>query len=199
MAVIELPATIAFRGVKPAMVDAGYVLKSGGNAASTRIDRPGTHYRAEFTLPIMTPGDAMALRSRLAEAKSAGLRVYWPLVDQNQGGFGAALVDGTSSAGTSLLLKGMTAGAFLREGMWLNVIDAAGVHYLHDVRTPVRVGSDGKATLRVWPPLRTALANNAVVKIAKPMIEGVLLSEADWEVPVNRMFVPPSIVIEEAL
>lgn len=199
MAVIELPATISFRGVKPALVDAGYVLKSGGNAASTRIDRPGTHYRAEFTFPVMRPGEAMALRSRLAEAKSAGIRVTWPLIDQDQGGFGAALVDGTGSAGTSLLVKGMTAGAFLREGLWLNVIDAAGVHFLHDVRTPVRVGSDGRAPLRVWPPLRTALANNAVVKIAKPMIEGVMLSELDWDVPVNRMFVPPSLVIEEAL
>jgi hypothetical protein len=138
------------------------------------------------------------LRSRLAEAKSAGIKVYWPLVDQDQGGFGAPLVDGTDSAGTALKLKGLTAGAFLREGLWLNVLDADGVHYLHDVRTAVRVASDGKATTRVWPPLRCALANEAVVKIAAPQFEGVLVSDIDWEIPVSRLFMPPAIVIEEA-
>jgi hypothetical protein len=198
MAVIELPATTAFRAVKPMLVDTGYVLKSGGNGASVRIDRPGSHYKAEFMLPPMRPRDAMALRSRLAEARSAGIKVFWPLVDQDQGGFGAPLVNGTDSTGTVLKLKGMTAGAFLKEGAWLNVLDAAGVHYLHDVRTAVSVASDGTATLRVWPPLRTALANNAVVKIAKPMIEGNLLSEVEWDIPVNRIFTPPPLVIEEA-
>jgi hypothetical protein len=199
VAVITLPSTIAFRSVKPSLVDAGYVLKSGGNAASTRVDRPGTHYKAEFTFPPMRPSDARALRSRLVEAKSAGIRVYWPLVDQDQGGFGTPVVDGTDSAGTALKLEGMTAGAMLREGTWLSVIDADGVHYLHDIRTPVRVGSDGKATTRVWPPLRCALADGATVKIAAPLFEGVLIGDVEWEIPVNRLFMPPAIVIEEAL
>jgi len=196
--VLTLPARIAFRSVKPALVDPGYVLKSGGNAASVRINRPGAHYRAEFTFPVMPVDAARALRSRLVEAKSAGLRVDWPLVGQNQGGFGAPVVDGTDSAGTTLKLKGMTAGAMLREGTWLSVIDADGMHYLHDVRTAVRVASDGKATTRVWPPLRCALANEAVVKIAAPQFEGVLVSDIDWEIPVSRLFSPPAIVIEEA-
>jgi hypothetical protein len=120
------------------------------------------------------------------------------MVGQDQGGAGAPLVDGTDSAGTTLKLKGLTAAYAIREGYWLNVIDADGAHYLHNVRAPVRAAGGGTATLRVWPPLRCALANNAVVKIGKPLFEGVLLSEVKWSIPVNRLFYPPTLVIKEA-
>ncbi|BEV02198.1 hypothetical protein [Novosphingobium olei] len=196
---IVLAAPFSQSAVKPQLVDPGYVLKSAGNAASLRVDRPGMHYAAEFTLPAMTPESGRLLVGRLARARSEGIRVAWPLVGAVQGSPGSPQVDGTDSAGTTLKLKGLTPGYLAKEGYWLNVIDGAGVHYLHQVaEATVRAGSDGKATLAVWPPLRCALADSATVKLTGVQIEGVLTSDVAWEIPVNRLFVPPAIAIEEA-
>ncbi len=196
---IVLTAPFSQSGVKPQLVDPGYTLKSGGNAASLRVDRPGMHYAAEFALPVMTPENGRLLAGRMARARSEGIRVAWPLVGAVQGAAGAPQVDGTSSAGTTLKLKGLTPGYLAREGYWLNVIDAGGVHYLHQVAgASVRASGDGRAMLSVWPPLRCALANGAAVKLTGVQIEGVLTSDVSWEVPANRLFMPPSLVIEEA-
>ncbi|WP_408585908.1 hypothetical protein [Novosphingobium sp.] len=195
---IVLTTPFSQSGVKPQLVDPGYTLKSGGNAASLRVDRPGMHYAAEFSLPPMKPDAGRVLAGKLSRARSEGIRVAWPLTGAPQGSAGAPQVDGTDSAGTTLKVKGLTVGYLAREGYWLNVLDADGAHYLHQVQATVRVDALGKATLAVWPPLRCVLANNATVKLTGVQFEGVLSSDVSWEIPANRLFMPPSIVIEEA-
>lgn len=195
---IELGHPFSQASAKPQLVDPGYTLKSGGNAASLRVDRPGMHYAAEFSLPVMTPDMGRVLASRLSRARSEGIRVAWPLIGAPQGSAGAPQVDGTDSAGTTLKVKGLTVGYLAREGYWLNVLDADGAHYLHQVQATVRADALGKATLAVWPPLRCVLANNAVVKLTGVQFEGVLSSGVSWEIAVDHLFSPPPIVIEEA-
>jgi hypothetical protein len=194
---IELPATVYPRSAKPMLMDFGFVIRPASGAPAQRYNRLGSRYSVEFSLPVMDWETARIVKARLTRAKADALRMPMPLAQGLQGSPGVPVVDGTDSAGTTLKLKGLTPGWMAREGYWLNVTDADGVRYLHDVATPVRAGSDGKAILTLGVPLRCALANNSEVLIAKPVIEGLLTSDVNFEIPVGKLVQLPSIVIEE--
>jgi hypothetical protein len=195
--VITLPATVYPRAVKPMLLDYSVIVRPSSGAPAQRWGRLGTRYAMEFELPRL-PGDvARLVTARLRQAKRDALRMPVPLFDGAQGSAGVPVVDGTDSAGTTLKLKGLTPGWMAREGYWLNVTDAAGALYLHSVAAPVRAGSDGKATLTLVEPLRCALANNAAVRIANPVIEGLLTSDVNWADPVGRVIDLPPFTIEE--
>jgi hypothetical protein len=114
-----------------------------------------------------------------------------------QGSPGAAVVDGTDSVGTLLKLRGLTPGWFAREGFWLNVTDADGALYLHDIAEPVRAARDGTAELTLGIPLRCVLADGAAVRIANPVIEGLVTSEVGWSDPVGRIVSGIAFTVEE--
>jgi hypothetical protein len=195
--VIELPATVYPRSAKPALLDFGFTVRPASGAPAQRYNRLGSRYVVEFELPVMDWETARIVKARLTRAKQDALRMPMPLAQGLQGNPGAAQVDGTDSAGTTLKLKNLTPGWIAREGYWLNVTDADGVRYLHDVATTVRAGSDGKAVLTLGVPLRTALANSSEVLIAKPVVEGLLISDVNFEIPVGQRVAFPAITIEE--
>lgn len=196
---ITLPASPAPNGAQPFVVDTGLTQRGGVGASITRIDRPGMHMGAEFSFPPMLIGVARIFISRLMEAKSAGLIVEWPLLGQDQGNPGVPLVDITPglSAGTVLHVKGLTQGYPVKEGYWINVHDAGGDIFLHNVRTLVHADVNGKATLSVWPPLRSVFADNDIVAIRQPEMAGAVTSDIRWPLPAQR-FVDLSFTLEEA-
>ena len=194
---IELPTGVYPRSAKASLLDYGVIVRPSSGAPAQRYDRLGSRYAMEFELPPMVPETARLVRARLVKAKRAGLRMPVPLPEGPQGSPGVPLVDGTDSAGTTLKLKGLTPGYMVREGYWLNVTDAAGALYLHDVAEPVRAGTDGKATVTLGIPLRCALANNAVVLLARPVIEGLLTSDVSLTDPVGRLVSGVTFTIEE--
>ncbi len=194
---ITLPTGVYPRSVKPMLLDFGVIVRPSSGAPAQRYDRLGTRYAMEFELPPLSGETARLVTARLRQAKRDGLRMPVPLFDGAQGSPGPALVDGTDSAGTTLKLKNLTSGWMAREGYWLNVTDASGALYLHDVAAPVHAGSDGKATLTLGVPLRCALADGAVVRIANPVIEGLLTSDVSWSDPVGRICALPPFTIEE--
>lgn len=195
---IELPANPAPNNAQPGMLDFGFVLRPSSGAAAQRINRGGSRYTLAVSFPPMRPETARVFVARLQQAKREGLRMPYPLLGASQGAPGAPLIDGTDSIGTTLKLKSLTAGYAVREGYWLTVIDAAGALYLHQVATTVFAAADGKAVLALTIPLRCALANNAAVLLAKPMIEGIVTSEVNWVLPVNRIVSGIGFAIEEA-
>jgi hypothetical protein len=195
--VITLPTGVTARSVKASLLDFGFINRPSSGAPAQRYDRLGSRYAMEFELPPL-PGDvARTVKARLTVAKREGLRMPVPLMGGTQGGAGVPLVDGTDSAGTTLKLKGLTPGWFAREGFWLNVTDASGALYLHDIAEPVRVASNGKVTLTLGIPLRCALADDAAVRIANPVIEGLVTSEVGWSDPVGRVISGIAFTVEE--
>lgn len=194
---ITLPTGVTARSVKTSLLDYGFINRPSSGAPAQRYDRLGSRYAMEFELPPL-PGDvARVVKARLTKAKSQGLRMPVPLFDGAQGSAGVPLVDGTDSAGTMLKLKGLTPGWMAREGYWLNVTDADGALYLYDIAEPVRAGTDGKATLTLGIPLRCVLADGAVVRIANPVIEGLVTSEVGWIDPVGRVVSGITFTVEE--
>lgn len=187
MAVITLPTAPAPSSVVPRYIDAGLILRPATGAPAQHFNRPGSRFALDVGFPPMTPETARPFVRRLLAGKTEGLRIYYPLLGVNQGNPGSPLVRTATAGGTSLPLKGLTAGYGFKEGWWLTVIDAAGVYYLHTIDADGAADGSGNATLTVRPPLRTALAVNDVVLLQRPMAEGLVTSEATWELPTTRL------------
>ena len=194
---ITLPTGVYPRGVKASLLDYGVIVRPSSGAPAQRYDRLGSRFAMEFELPPLDGETARLVKARLIQAKRSALRMPVPLLGGPQGAPGAPLVNGTDSAGTTLKLKNLTPGWFAREGYWLNVTDADGALYLHDVAAPVRAGSDGKATLTLGVPLRCVLADGAAVRISNPVIEGLVTSDIGWSDPVGRIISGIVFTLEE--
>lgn len=174
-----LPTGVHPARVSLAQVDFGFNQESAAGTM-TRIDRPGNRWEAEVEFPPQPADTARQLVHRVVRGKSDGLRVAVPLMGLSQGSPGTPLVDGAASAGRSLNIKGLTVGYQIKEGYWLNLIDAAGVRYLHQVAEDGTVGGTGKITVKVDPPLRYATADGQTVVLDAPVIEGLITSVNGW-------------------
>lgn len=193
---ITLSTTPYPRSVTPQLVDFGIVQRPATGAAVTYIDRPGMRWAATFEMPPMTSETARTWLVNLARGKSEGVRMVFPLA-VSQGTPGSTTVNGGTSVGTSLLIKSATPGYQVLAGYWLNVVDASGVYYLHQVQSNVTVGVGGTATLAVWPPLRADLVNGDDVILDTPYIEGLLTEAPSWSVPPGKI-VEFGFTVEEA-
>jgi hypothetical protein len=195
--VIALPTSPQARTIVPRLVDFGIVQRPATGGALTYIDRPGMRMAVQFEYPPMRTETARPFISRLLRAKSEGLRIPLPLAGVLQGSPGTPLVNGGTSAGTSLLVKGLTPGYQFLEGYWLNVVDAGGIYYLHNVAADVAANGSGLATVSVWPPLRADLVDGNTVVIGAPSIEGLVPDPPSWPVP-HDLIVQLSFTVEEA-
>jgi hypothetical protein len=187
------PSDVAF-----SLLDFGMIVRPAAGAPALRINRGGSRYVMEFTLPAMQADQARTVKARLTRAKSEGIRVPVPMLAASQGSPGSPVVDTAASAGTTLYLRALTPGYLIKEGYWLTVTDAGGALYLHDVATAVRAGTDGKATVTLGVPLRCALADGAAVLMAKPMIEGLVTSDIGWKLPSEGIVGGLGFTVEEA-
>lgn len=194
---ITLPPQFVPSEVVPQLMDFGMLLRPASGAPALRVNRAGSRFAIQVAFPPMLPEKARTLLALMLKAKREGIRIEFPLNGLAQGG-GAAKVDGGSAAGTWLPLKNMTPGFMFRQGVWLTAEAADGTRCLHCVAEPVRVSSDGKATLTIEPPLRVALLDDDDVLLAAPTIEGWITSEVSWTMPLEQIVQGLNITIEEA-
>lgn len=181
---IELPAKPGTRHIKYELLDFGFVQRGVGGGV-TRIDRPGNRYRVTAIWPPMHPADARVFETRMARARSEGLRIPIPLLGESQGTPGRTVVDGTDSGGTVLKLRGGNPGYQFKEGYWLTLVHD-GKGSAHRVNAPAAVAADGTAELAVEPPLRVFPDDGDEVNAAKPWIEGPVTALEPFEHPVTR-------------
>lgn len=194
---IELPAEFVPREAMPQLLDFGMLLRPASGAPALRVNRTGSRFILQVAFPPMVPEKARQFAALMQVAKREGLRMAFPLMGLVQGG-GAAKVDGSGAAGTSLPLKEMTPGYMVRQGMWLSVEDADGTRCLHCAVEPARVDGDGKVTLTIEPPLRVALVDDDDVNVSAPTIEGWITSDVGWTLPVNRIVSGLGFTLEES-
>lgn len=187
MAILELPTSPGIATAQPRLIEFGMTMQPSTGAPAQFFDRPGTRFALDVTMPPMRAATALPFVSRLLRAKKEGLRLPWPLMGAGQGNPGSPQVDGTGATGTTLPLKGLTAGYPFLEGYWLTVIDAAGVRYMHNVAAAAVADGTGKATLTIYPPLRASLANNDTVLVQRPTIEGLVTGAIEWPLPTQRL------------
>lgn len=191
---IELPDFASPANASISLIDAGFTQR--GISSIRRIARKGSRYRVAAMYPPFEIEKARLMVQRLISAKQEGLRIPLPIF-HHQGSPGAPLLNGAVTTGTNITLDGLTPGYFCKEGFWLSLVKD-GQHYLHSVKTGGMANGSGQLTITLGEMLRTDFADNTVVHLAKPMIEGIVDgAEWQWEMAVTRS-IPIEFTLEEA-
>lgn len=194
---ITLPAGVVPALATPRLIDFGVFIRPATGAPVSRVDKPGTRWGAQIDLPAQLPDVANSILTRLLTGRSQVLRVDWPLLGVSQAVAGTPVVNGANPSGTTLPVRGLAAGTVIKEGWWINVTDAAGNRYLHQVKALATADGAGAVSLNIGPMIRAPLADGSAVVITSPTIEGLVTSDHTWPLTPDRL-IPISFTIEEA-
>lgn len=148
------------------------------------IRRKGSKYALTFSMPVMTYVQSMEWDDLMAEGDTVVMRVFQP--GFSTGAPGTPLVKGANQIGSALIVDGLTPGYVVRKGQFLTVI-SGGQRFLYRARANATANGSGEATVLLRTLLRRPPADNAVVEIAQPMIEGFVRDLGEWAVGVDRL------------
>jgi hypothetical protein len=154
---------------------------TGGDEQEIR--RKGSKYALTYSMPVMTYSTSMAWDDLMAEGDTAVMRVFQPGFDT--GTPGTPLVNGAGQIGSAIVVDGLTPGYVIRKGQFLSIV-TGGQRFLYRARADV-TATGGSATILLRTLLRRPPADNAVVEIAQPMIEGFVRDLGEWSVGIERL------------
>ena len=167
-----------------ALISTKNTLTPAAGGDEQEIRRKGSKYALTFSMPVMAYSQSMAWSDLHAESETVVMRVFQPGFDT--GYPGAPLVKGSGQIGSALLVDGLTPGHVIYKGQFLSVI-TGGQRFLYRARADVTVSEAGEATVLLGTLLRRPPADNAVVELAQPMIEGFVRDLGEWTVGVDRL------------
>jgi hypothetical protein len=172
---IELPTFAIPGSFQATLNDAGFT--QSAVQSDTYIPRKGSRYTVGFTFGPYTPDQGRQMVSRLIAGKQGGIRVKLPLL-HSQGSPGSPVLSAAASGTRTLALSGLTPSYQILEGYWLSIVKS-GQHYLHSVGVGATANGSGVATIELNELLRTDFAIGAVVNLAAPQVEGLLVGD-EW-------------------
>lgn len=184
MPVLTLPSTPAPAGMGIELLTNKNVLVSALGGDEQERQRKGSRYALTFTMPPMRYVDSMAWDDLMAEGATVLMKVHQPGFEA--GSPGAPRVNGAGQGGVFLAVDGLTPAYVIRKGQFLNVV-SAGQHFLYRSAADATANGSGQATLTLRTMLRHPPADDDVVNLAVPMIEGFVRDMQSWEVGVDRL------------
>jgi len=109
------------------------------------------------------------------------------------------LVNGGSQTGKSLAIDGLSAGATVKAGDWLQLGSGASAR-LHKVTQDATANGSGQVTLDLWPRLRASPSDNAAVTIASAQgVFRLASNEIGWGLEPGQLYAGFSFQAVEAL
>lgn len=135
-----------------------------------RGERTGSRSAFDVELPPMSYRTAMDWADLFAEADTVVMKIHQPGLDT--GTPGSPLASAATATGSVLPVDGLTPAHYLRKGQWVHVVVSGQPLYSYRLREAVVADSSGAASLSFYQMIRYPIPNNAVVEIAKPMVEG---------------------------
>jgi len=185
---INLPITPPPRAATPRYLDFGADLVPPLGGAAQRLNRIGNRFAIDVELPPMQEALARPYLAALIRAKTEGAVLEFPQPDLVIGTPGTPRILGGSQAGETLVIDGLTTGYVMRAGQFFSILHG-GRRYLHMNNMNATASGAGQVTLSISPMLRIIPADNAVVEIAQPMIEGFIAgSELPWTLDVAQIY-----------
>jgi len=158
----------------PAYLDWGGTLRPIFGGAMQKLNRLGDRYALDVTMPPLDNEDhGRAWIAALVVAQRQGAILPWPQPGLVVGAPGAPVVAGAGQAGSTLLLRGFSAGYRMRAGQFVSLI-VGGRRYLHMAAAVTVAAGNGTMALPIAPMLRARPGDGALVEVAAPMIEGLL-------------------------
>ncbi len=197
MASIVLPASPGPLSLAWQLLDFGNTQKGALGGAAQRINRLGNRWAVNVTMPPLTALQARNWSAGLTAALQNGVRMAIRQPDLAIGTPGTVRVNGDGQAGASLVCDGASAAYVARIGQWASVI-TGGRRYLYQIAADATASGGGAITLTLTTPLRVAHADNDLVELAAPEIEGLIVGLPEWGIDVDRLTRGFSFTIEEA-
>ncbi len=194
---IALPTVRSVKDDKPHLIDWGGQLRPPLGGPVQTIDRLGTRFALDVTVPLQyAEPDGRIWSARLMQAKLYGALFAFGQDGLDIGAPGSPVVNGDTSGGTTLYLRSATPGYVFREGQFLSLVQ--GRRYLHNVTADTVVAGDGTVTLPILPMLRIGFSDGNLAEVAAPKIQGSLSgNDLSWSRPDGGWFDFGTITITE--
>jgi hypothetical protein len=179
---VTLPAT-GYAAFTAQLMDFGGLITPALGGIQQRVNRIGNRWGLTVTLPPLRMDDvAMGWVADLNAGLTEGVIARWPQVDFTPIVAGTPLVNSAGQTGSTLIVDGFTPNSVMRKGQFFNVV-VGGRHYLYQMRSPVVLSAVGAGMLPLLPMLRASPADNAVLRVEDPVIEGFLQGDgSSWTI-----------------
>lgn len=179
---VALPADPAPQRVTPSLRRFGNDLTPVAGGPVTRVRRLGDRFSLAVQMPPMDYADeAMKWIGRLARGTAETVTLAVPQPGFAVGSPGTPRVNGSGQLGMSLNVDGFTPGYVLKEGQFFSII-TGGQRFLY-VCTADTTATGGAMVLPFEPMLRRQPADNDLIEVALPTIEGFIEGrESSWTV-----------------
>ncbi len=182
---IELPTVFSGVSITPTLITARNSIVPAFGGPEIRRNRMGSRYQLKVQLEPMSPEEANEWADLDDETETCLFVIPQPGIET--GTPGAPRVNGAGQSGSSLIVDGLTPHYAVGKNWWISVI-TGGHHFCYRVRNQVIANSSGQLTIPLRTMLRKPPADNDVVEIAEPRMEGfVTVDEDAWMVDGNHL------------
>jgi hypothetical protein len=182
---IELPTVFSGVSITPTLITARNDLVPSFGGPEQRRNRMGSRYQLKVQLEPMPIEDANEWADLDDEAETCLFVIPQPCIDT--GTPGAPRVNGAGQSGSSLVVNGVTPHYALGKNWWISLV-SGGQHFCYRVRSEAIADASGNLTIPLRTMLRKPPADNDVVEIAEPRIEGfVTVDEGAWMIDGNHL------------
>jgi hypothetical protein len=182
---VELPAWPGPRDLAFRLISKRRDLEPTFGGPTTRVQRLGSKWAADVTLPPLSYEDAMAWVAALTRAEGDTVILDLPQPDFQIGNPGDVRVNGANQQGLLLNLDGFNPYT-AKAGQWFNLI-IGGQRYLYQVAVDRTAAGGAMSPLQISPMIRRSPPDNALADFATPKIEGFLSGrETTWTIEVAR-------------
>lgn len=152
--------------------------RSGTGGSLTGLNRQGDHWAVEVDPGALGTDCGRALLADIVRGTGERLRVPLPQPGIVVGAVGSPRVKGSDQAGSSLLIDGLTPHFIIRKG-WFFTVETPEGPSAHLVTTTVVADAAGEVTVSFWPMLWLAPADNDVVQMHSPYLEGFIVDDGE--------------------
>lgn len=170
--------------------------RAGTGGTLTPLNRPGDHWAVEVDVGAMDTACGRTLLADIVRGMGERIRIPLPQPGINTGSPGLPKVNGADQAGSSLIMDGFTAGYVIAKGRFMTVVTPDGPT-AHIVTAAVTASGGGAATVSFWPDLWLPPADNDVVEIAAPYIEGLIVDDGGQLSGLLGIVTSDAFVVEE--
>lgn len=173
MVLVDLPETPGPVSQDWRLIDFGTRLQPPLGGPVQILNRLGARYQVTVQLPPMFGPQASQWLAALTLGVRNGVRWKLRQVGIDPGLPGAPAVAGAGQAGSAIDIDGLTPNVGISDGQMMAIITAS-QRYLYMIAAPVDASNTGTAEIALTSPLRVPPADNDLVEIGTPSIEGVI-------------------------
>lgn len=180
-----LPTTPGAIVSNPRLISASNDLAPAWGGPEQRHNRPGSRYQIDVEIEPQPQDDANEWGDIDDESETCILVI--PQVDYDAGTPGSPKVKGAGQTGANIILDGLTPYYVIRKHWWLTIV-TGGQLYTYRARSTMVADENGEVTLPLRTMLRVPHADNDVVELVDPRIEGfVTVSDDCWRVDGDQL------------